>query len=431
MFLGNPISHDGRPKREASYLAAHGHEVTIIGTPAKGMPRRETWRGVRFLRIGVAGQRLVSGVRRLWEAVSAKRRSPESAAPGAVGAAGAATPSHAPAKKRFLRLRLWLGRMRTAVTWVPVGLWHRADVYHAHDLDTLWYAWLCARIRGAKLVYDSHELFPDWQRAIGAPEETVRWMQSIEKRCIGLASLVITVSSGIQGELRRLYGIPDPLVVRNCDVLCPTTRSALLRDRLGGDASRPIILYQGTLDPWRGVREAIIASKQVPEADFVVLGPESPSKEALKALANEQDSRNVFFLPRVSQEELWQYTTGADLGVVLTQPFCASYRFSESNKIFAYMNASVPIVASRGVELHERLTEQTGAVALADPYQPDDIARVIKGLLADRVRLHEMGSQGRLWAEREYNAAHEMEKLRAAYEAMMRPNSPPGSAAEK
>ena len=51
MFLLNPITNDGRVKREARYLAEAGHDLTIIGEHRDGYALEEMWEGVRFLRV--------------------------------------------------------------------------------------------------------------------------------------------------------------------------------------------------------------------------------------------------------------------------------------------------------------------------------------------------------------------------------------------
>jgi len=423
MFVSNPISQDSRVKREAAHLAKAGHEVTIIGAPGPGRPRTERWEGVRFVRIGPLGHRLVAAIRSLFGALSFTNRRP-GAPPAAEKGAGASPPPLQPATGRLrmwpASFRLWLGVTRTALAWVSAGLLCRADVYHAHDLDTLLYAWLCARVARKRLVYDSHELYVEWTEARGGAPALVRWLKWVESRLAKTASLVITVSDGIADELQRLYGIPRPLVVRNCDESRPFERRRDLRDRIGGDAARPIILYQGGYTKNRGLEEAIRAAEDIPEADMVFLGPDSPYKVHLQDIAGRSPHRNVFLLTAVPADVLWQYTCGADIGLVLTQPFCLSYALSESNKLYQYMAAGLPVVAS-AIESHQRVAAETGAVALADPYNPQDIARTIKALLADPKQREKMGRQGQAWTERKYNATQEIGKLVAAYERLAQP----------
>ena len=314
--------------------------------------------------------------------------------------------------------------MTFKLTWMPAGLAVGADVYHAHDLDTLAIAAACARLRRAKLVYDSHELWIDWVRdKRHLPDGFVRMWSRNESRLSPRADCVITVSDGIAGELQRLYGIERPLVVRNCAELQPAHRSDKLRRSIGGDSRRTVLLYQGGFMPGRGLAELVAAADAAPEADFVLLGPDSPYKAQIARGAAKARHANVHMLPYVPLEQLWDVTCSADAGFVLIQPVCRSYELGESNKVYEYMAAGIAIIAS-DVRGHRRLGDETGALDLVDPYDPADIARAVNALTAKPDRMRRMGRQGRLWAERRYNAPAEMGKLAEAYARLEDPPQP-------
>lgn len=417
MFVSNPISRDPRVKREASSLVQAGHEVTIIGATQEGSLRHETWRGVKFLRIAPFGHRVVACLKRLLGVAGRQRAAPDAAEePATVPPPGQARPQTQ--RNLILRWRLRIGDLRVALMWVTAGLWQRADAYHAHDLDTLLFAHWCARLRGKPLVYDSHELYVEWSEARGAPAEVLRRLRRIERRGARNASFVITVSDGIADELERLYDIPRPLVIRNCDELRPlAARTNRLREQIGGDRHRPIVLYQGGFIHNRGLPEIVAAADMVPDADFVLIGHDSTFKEEIRLAASKSKRGNVFVLPYVPLESLWEYTCSADAGFVLTQPFSRAYALTLSNKVFEYMAAGIAIIASN-TENHRYLAEETGAFVLVDPYRPEDIAQAVNNLISTPHRMKQMGAQAHLWAERKYNAAHEMKKLRAAYAAL-------------
>jgi glycosyltransferase involved in cell wall biosynthesis len=99
----------------------------------------------------------------------------------------------------------------------------------------------------------------------------------------------------------------------------------------------------------------------------------------------------------------------------MTQPVCKSYQLTLSNKVFEYMVAGIPIVAST-VDGHRRLMEETEALELADPFSPQDIAKVLNQLLMSPEKMHQMGISARKWAEQKYNVTKEMEKLRLSYD---------------
>ncbi len=409
MFVRNPISNDPRVKREAEHLVRAGHAVTVIGRPGPGLPRRETWHGVQFLRIPRIGERTIEIFKRIVRR-PAKASSPVAAPP--------AKPERRPATaigKLIARLGTHLVEMTYRIPWVIRGLLLKADAYHAHDLHMLQAAHLCAKIGHAKLVYDSHELCVDWlENKCGAHPGCVELWAKVEAKLAPLADLVITGSGGIADELERMYGIRRPLVVRNCAPLGPAVASDKLRELIGGDAGRAIILFIGGFIDGKGLYELTAAADMVPEADFVFIGPESPAKEGIRNAARAAKHGNVFVLPFIPVDELPEYTSSADAGVALIQPVCKSYELSACLKIHDYLMAGLPIIASP-IDYHRRLGEETGAVLLVDPFDPGDIARGIRELVRDPERRRKMGARAREWAEKKYNALHELEKLTAAY----------------
>ena len=90
-----------------------------------------------------------------------------------------------------------------------------AEIVHANDFDTLPAASLLARMWGAKLVYDAHELYVDVeQRPPVVHRAVVRQAERILARA---ADGVITVSEPIAEELARTMRLRRrPLVVLNC-----------------------------------------------------------------------------------------------------------------------------------------------------------------------------------------------------------------------
>jgi glycosyltransferase involved in cell wall biosynthesis len=419
MFLASPFSRDGRVKKEVAALVADGHEVFVITYPEPDMPVRETFRGAHVYRLTYPGR----GFRRqLYHLAKTIRGSKNSATDSTRSdtkspSGGSADISTVDQRRRKIIDKLMprrFGYYLQMLSWISLGLYLRADAYQAHDLDALEHAYICAKLTGKKLVYDSHELFLDWQQARGVPRDLIRIFRRVETSGIQRADLVITVSDGIADELKTLYHIRSPLVVRNCAEAKPPKRFHKIREHIGGDAKRLIALYQGNMEPNRGLMEMVFAADFVPEVDFVFIGLERPYKEKLKEAAAQSKHKNVFILPQIPHEDLWQYTHSADFGFIQTQPFCLSFACAEANKIFEYMAAEIPVIAS-AIRGHKRLAKETDAILLTDPYNPQSIADAVKILLENPERRKQMGKNGRQAVETTYNNTREMKKLTDAY----------------
>ncbi len=409
MFVRNAVTADPRVRREAQALIEAGHSVTIIGLRRGDAPPREVLDGAQVIRLPGLNQTL-GGARR-----ALSRLRPRRSAPAPRAAATGAAPR--PTVDDQSRLRRQAAELNYQATAIAAGLAQRADAYHAHDLDTLRVAHACARLGRARLVYDSHELWIEWQaNKVGAPNWLLRQWTRTEQAGVPAADAVITVSDALADELQRLYGGPRPHVVRNCAPLRPLAKGDALRALIGGDPARPIVLYQGGFSSGRGLMPLAEAADHVPQADLVFMGHASPFRDRLEARAREARHGNVFVCPAVSFDALWAFTCSADIGVVLTQPVCRSYELSLSNKIFEYMVAGCAVLASDLVS-HRQLMA-TGAVAVADPEDPVALGASLAALVADRAALAEMGAAGRRAAEASENAQAEFAKLAQIYAAL-------------
>src|SRR6266550_2012756 len=186
MLLRNPFTRDARVLREARTLARSGHDVTVLAVQGSGLPRREERDGFTIVR-AVAGGPL--------------------AGPTIAGAGGHATRAlPRPAGAVWMRDLILARAFARAARSIP------ADVYHAHDLNTLEPAARAAHANGARLVYDAHELYPDLTGL--AARERARWAR-LERRLIGRADAVIVPSPARAQEMNRRYGV-TPSVVMNC-----------------------------------------------------------------------------------------------------------------------------------------------------------------------------------------------------------------------
>ena len=80
----------------------------------------------------------------------------------------------------------------------------RADAFYANDSDTLPACCWAARLRGKKLLFDAHELFPDVPELVGKPRVQRVW-KWVERTCLPRVDAAITVSQSVAEEYRRRW----------------------------------------------------------------------------------------------------------------------------------------------------------------------------------------------------------------------------------
>jgi glycosyltransferase involved in cell wall biosynthesis len=208
----------------------------------------------------------------------------------------------------------------------------------------------------------------------------------VERRCIGQADAVMTVSGGIARLLAERYGIPEPEVLMNV----PHAPAAAagepvdLRGELGLGGTR-IVLYLGGIQQLRGLDVMIRAIAERDDLALVMMGPGSDAyKRELEGLAAGAGvAGRIRFLPPVPPAEIRRYALGADVGVVMHQgDRYLSYRYALPNKLFDYLHAGLPVVVSDLPELGGVVTaNRVGATC--DPTSPASIAAAIDRVAGD------------------------------------------------
>jgi len=274
------------------------------------------------------------------------------------------------------------GRHTFTLRATPRALAANAAIYHAHDLNNLEVAYRASRANGAKLVYDAHELFSEmanrWVRL-----KRGSWRR-LEARLLPRADLAITVNDLIAREMSRRYKVPPPLVLLNCPDPPPTfdpqARYDLIRERLGLPAVRKIVLYQGWMSEGRGLENLVRAAGLLADGAVVAFMGYGDYQAVLESIAATGPAGRVHFIPAVPQRDLLAYCASADVGVIPYQAVDLNNYYTSPNKLFDFIQAALPIVASDLPFLRKVITSHDlGVVAKLD--SPRRYADAINGVL--------------------------------------------------
>lgn len=258
------------------------------------------------------------------------------------------------------------------------------EVCHAHDLDALLPAARVARQRRVPLVYDSHELWTEQSSLLGRPHIRAIW-RLLERYLIRSVDRTITVSQPIADELRQRYGLTQVCLVRNLPPYRAPVSSNLLRDALGLPPTRPVVLYQGGFLTDNGLSELILSAPNFGSAALVLLG-DGPEESRLRHLVAARHLEGlVYFHPRVPFADLHAYTCSADLGLCLIKGTSRSFAYSLPNKLFEYLMAGLPVLASDLPEMR-RVVQDSAAGMVVDPMDGAQVAQAVVEMLADPVR---------------------------------------------
>jgi glycosyltransferase involved in cell wall biosynthesis len=137
------------------------------------------------------------------------------------------------------------------------------------------------------------------------------------------------------------------------------------------DDYRLLVLYQGLIREGRGLPALIEAVRTIDAVRLVLVG-EGDFKAEVQRLADPLGSR-IAIHPFVPPDDLPPLTACADLGACLIEPRTESLRLSLPNKLFEYLSAGVPVLASPLPEIR-RVVERFDIGPLASPTESHSIA---------------------------------------------------------
>jgi glycosyltransferase involved in cell wall biosynthesis len=298
----------------------------------------------------------------------------------------------------------WLPPLRRAA--LRALLEFKPDIVICNDWNTLPVGAAVNRRTGAKLIYDAHELatrehVQNWKWRLVSQ----RAVREIEGRNMPFVDLVTTVSEGIAQSLCNLYDLTQkPLVIRNL----PSYQNIAFRK-----IELPLtVLFHGLIRQERGLEELIDSMPAWRfEGRVIIRGYGQPGYlDALKARARERGvADKVIFAPRVSPEELISEAASADIGYLALPGTTEHYEYALPNKLFEYVMAGLPVMATARVEMAAMLSS-TGCGFITE-LDALSIAKVLNEIKLDELNTMRKAA---LAAARDLSWEKEKSRLAAA-----------------
>jgi glycosyltransferase involved in cell wall biosynthesis len=259
-------------------------------------------------------------------------------------------------------------------------LFHKANLLLSNDLDTALPNFFISRLKGINMIYDSHEYFTETPELVGRPRVQKVWKR-IEGFVVPRLKEMITVCDSIADLFHEKYGVTCH-VVRN---IPPRAALPAKGDKkaLNLPEDKHLLVLQGSgINIQRGAEELVEAMKYLDDCYLMIIGG-GDVLPVLKRMVGEMhiDDR-VRFLPRMPYANMMAYTQLAELGFILDKDTNLNYRYCLPNKLFDFIQAGVPIVASHLVEIEKIIKKYHIGLFIPD-HQPTSIAETIKAGLSD------------------------------------------------
>jgi len=353
MAVMNDFTHDSRVFRETITLSQNHYIVSVIAIQAQGLKNYEIKQGINIIRV------------------------PQ--------------PHHT----NFISLIKYFLPFFKYGSTIQKNIYNelvkiKADVYHAHDLNTLLPCYKAAAIHKAKLVYDSHELFIE---TIKNPKKIKNvssliysssvkiYFQYIEKKLIKRVDQVITVNSSISDFLATKYNIKKPAVIMNYPLIPSDIKNYDLRKLLHLPPQSKIILYHGGIGPDRGLLPLVQSFKFLAENyKLVLIGRGSYEMILKQKIQSENLNNRIYLHDMMPLQELFSYIPSANLGVILFENINLNMQYATPNKLFEYLFAGLPVLASNLKEIEKIIREEEVGI-IVDTLEPKSIAKKIKDII--------------------------------------------------
>lgn len=309
------------------------------------------------------------------------------------------------------------GRL-TRVLIRPWVMWRaarqiKAAIYHFHDPELIPVG-LMLRLAGAKVIYDVHEDVP---RAVLSkfwiPRPLRRLVATVFEWFEDFSAARLSAVAAATPHIARRFARrqPNSVVIANFP----------LRDELsaapGSEAISRTVCYVGGIGLIRGAVEMVHAIDRL-DARLILAGSfESSSSEKLvRALAG---WRKVDYRGLVDRDEVRRIFSQSRAGLLLFHPE-PNHVDAQPNKMFEYMSAGLPVVAS-DFPLWRDLIEETGCGICTNPLDPEAIAAAIETILDDPDRAAQMARRGKEAVATRFQWQFEEPRLAALYESLLAP----------
>lgn len=286
-----------------------------------------------------------------------------------------------------------------------------ADIYHFHDPELIPVG-LALRFARKKVIYDVHEDLP--KQILSKP-----WIPPPLRRLVAKAAdiverLAARYVDGIVAATPAIAGrFPKDktVVVQNFPLLSELALAEPIPYN-----QRPLnVVYVGGITAIRGAVEMVQAMELLPRhlpARLLMAGAfDAPALEA--AVRQLPGWNRVEFLGWLDRPKVVDLLRRARVGLVVLHP-TANYQEAYPVKMFEYMAAGIPVVAS-DFPLWRQIVEEAGCGLLVDPLDAQAIARAITWLLEHPEEAEAMGQRGRQAVLEKYHWEREAEKLLELY----------------
>jgi len=292
-----------------------------------------------------------------------------------------------------------------------LGLSQKADVYHFHDLELIPIGVILKFLKN-KVIYDAHEDMPrqmlSKKYAAKFLPEKISWViEKVENFAAKRFDAVVAATPFIRDRFLRLGC--NSVDINNFPIL-----SEVDQPDTGWFNKERAVCYVGGIGDIRGIFEMVEAIGKT-NAKLLLAGQFSSSSERDRVIGM-FGWANVAELGQLTWMEVQQVLSRSIAGLVVLHP-CRNYIDALPIKMFEYMAAGIPVIASN-FPLWREIIEGDKCGICVDPLDSGAIAEAIQWIADHPGEAKRMGKNGQKAAKEKYNWKTEEKKLLTLYEGL-------------
>ncbi len=284
-------------------------------------------------------------------------------------------------------------------------------------------AWMLARLKSAKFLFEVRDLWPKFAIAIGVLTNPIliRMSEWLEGFLYRRADRIMVNSPGfLEHVALRLRATPSAQGSATGIVLIPNGADPEMFDPADDGAgfrhahgleNKFVALYAGAHGMSNDLEVVLDAAKLLAnekKIQIVLLG-DGKEKPALQARAVEMGLKNVTFVDSVPKFEIPSALAAADACIAILKPL-EEYKTTYPNKVFDYMAAGRPVALAIDGVIRE-VVEAAKCGIFTAPGDPSALAGAIRALAANEKKSRQMGLAGKKYLEENFSRTAIGEKL--------------------
>lgn len=287
-----------------------------------------------------------------------------------------------------------------------------ADIYVLHDPELI-PSGLRLRRMGRKVVFDSHEDIPTQIRGkpyLGALSGPclAHTFQAYEHYACCRFDGIVAVTPLIRDKFKKMNA--RCVDINNYPILDEFPASLTWTDKAIE------VCYVGNVSAMRGIRELVEACTLLRTPTTVALAGAFESSALADEVARHPGWRRIRALGHIDRTGVSETMARSMAGIVPLHPQ-ANYLESLPVKMFEYMAAGIPVIAS-DFPLWRRIIDDSACGICVDPLNPAAIAAAIDHLVLHPEQARQMGMRGRRAVTEKYNWRTESTKMLNFYSSL-------------